>query len=93
LDADHEVFASLYHAVRWWGDAITAVFHYENNRDKQATTERQRAFFEQTRQSYIALQADLRARIAMIEAGSYPKHPGDHCRYCPVHLDCLGLEP
>lgn len=88
-----EVFASLYHGVDWWRKAAGTSFSYHNIQGQQARTAPQRKFFDSVRQNYIALQSDLRERIAVIETGHYPKHSGDHCRYCPVHLDCLGLEP
>jgi hypothetical protein len=31
--------------------------------------------------------------VAQIEQGRYPRRPGEHCQYCPVQRECLGLDP
>ncbi|GEO12625.1 hypothetical protein [Microvirga aerophila] len=36
---------------------------------------------------------ELREAVRHIQAGAFPKNPGDHCRYCPVHDTCMGLLP
>ncbi len=84
-----QVFASLYHAVSWWRQAIRTAYDFQ----RLSTQVKKPAHFEGVRQDYSKLQIEMQSRIAAIEASKYPKHPGDHCRYCPVRLDCLGLEP
>jgi hypothetical protein len=40
---------------------------------------------------YRRYQEELAERIRMMQAGKFPKHPGDHCELCPVRHTCLGV--
>jgi hypothetical protein len=79
------VFASLYHAVQWWHQASTTAFFYA------ATRNQRNKFAEEKQQDYARVQQEIRDWLPLIEAGHYPKNPGDHCHYCPVRGECLGL--
>jgi hypothetical protein len=79
------VFATLYHAVRWWGDATRAADAYPRARGVEAE------WAQRVRSAYVEVQADARGWVGEIEAGRFPKNPGDHCKLCPVRADCLGL--
>jgi hypothetical protein len=79
------VFASLYHAVQWWRQASTTAFFYE------ATRSQHNDFAAKQQQEYARIQEDIRTWLPLIEWGHYPKNPGDHCHYCPVRGECLGL--
>jgi hypothetical protein len=79
------VFATLYHAVQWWQRATTTAFFY-------ATTRGQRSEFATKQQeNYGQVQEQIRHWLPLVEAGHYPKNPGDHCAYCPIRGECLGL--
>jgi hypothetical protein len=41
-------------------------------------------------EQYAANQRELAGRIRAMQAGRFPKHPGDHCELCPVRHACLG---
>lgn len=45
------------------------------------------------REEHDSFKPSLVTIIEHMEAGSFPKRPGDHCKYCPARNDCLGLEP
>jgi hypothetical protein len=80
-----KVFASQEDAVKWWEDATKTAFYYENSR--QQTNK----FPKEQQQNYQKQQEKIRELIQAIEAGHYPKHFGEHCLYCPVRTECLGL--
>src|SRR5204862_432229 len=40
---------------------------------------------------YHEFRDGLAARVGALQAGRYPKHPGDHCELCPVRHTCLGV--
>jgi hypothetical protein len=42
---------------------------------------------------YDEMEPELRDVIKAVEAGQYPKSPGEHCKYCSVYSECLGVEP
>ncbi len=80
---------SLYHAVQWWQRGLRdAAFYRGTSADGSSTRAR-----AQARERYRAFAADLPPLIEAVQAGRYPKHPGELCQYCPVRVDCLGLEP
>jgi hypothetical protein len=79
------VFASLYHAVQWWRQASSTAFFYA------ATRNQHNEFADLKQQDYARVQQEIRDWLLLIEAGHYPKNPGDHCHYCPVRGECLGL--
>ena len=81
------LYGVRYHAWRWWDRGIRLAYRHD------ALRGRQDALGEEARQEYEAFSAELASRIHEIEAGDYPKNPGDHCHFCPVRADCLGLEP
>lgn len=41
-------------------------------------------------EGYAKTVGELKEWIARLEAGRYPKNPGEHCRYCPLQRECLG---
>ena len=45
------------------------------------------------RTGYHAHEEDVAMLVQQIEHGTYPRRAGEHCRYCPVQRDCLGLDP
>lgn len=73
-----EIFPGLRQAVIWWTAGIRASLAKNSDRDD-------------IRQSYRRYQADIAERVQTIEAGKFPKHPGDHCELCPVRHTCLGI--
>jgi hypothetical protein len=79
------VFASLYHAVQWWSRASTTAYFFHQTRGQGGN------FAAQQAQAYASIQEEVRTWLPLIEAGSYPKHPGEHCHLCPVRGECLGL--
>jgi hypothetical protein len=80
-----QVFPSLYHAVQWWFRASNTAYYFHQTRGQQGQ------FAEQKAQDYAAVQGEVRTWLPLIEAGHYPKNPGDHCNLCPVRGECLGL--
>jgi hypothetical protein len=87
------VFASKYDAVQWWSWAKEAAFF------RVTTEEQDGTFAEKWQESFrrLAVNQDGRPHITQIveamEAGRYPKNPGDHCHFCPLKSECMGLEP
>jgi hypothetical protein len=79
------VFASLYHAVQWWFRVSNTAYYFHQTRGQQTQ------FAEQKARDYALAQGEVRAWLPLIEAGHYPKNPGDHCNLCPVRGECLGL--
>ena len=79
------VFASLYHAVQWWRKASVTAFLYAASRGQRGD------FAARQQQDYAEVQEQLRHWLPLVEAGHYPKNPGDHCSYCPARGECLGL--
>lgn len=79
------VFATLYHAVQWWQRASTTAFYYAATRTQQGN------FAVKQQENYTQVQEQIRHWLPLVEAGHYPKNPGDHCAYCPVRGECLGL--
>jgi hypothetical protein len=80
------LFTSQYHAVQWWSQAVTKAFYH------RVTQGQHTSFAREQPAAYEHLQADIAERLPMIEAGYYPKHPGNHCKLCPARAECLGLE-
>lgn len=72
------LFASLYHAVQWWRRGLRLSL---SSHRKSAAPVAERALF----------LAEAAALIRDLEAGRYPKHPGEHCAWCPVRGLCLGV--
>ncbi|TNE90389.1 MAG: hypothetical protein EP330_08720 [Deltaproteobacteria bacterium] len=70
------VLPSQYDAVAWWWEGIKAL-HYEHVNAPWA--------------DLTDLRRDLKASIADIERGRFPKHVGAHCTWCPVYDTCLGV--
>lgn len=80
-----QVFASLYHAVRWWSTGTSTAFFHLLTRGQAGT------FADRQEQDYARVQGEIRTWLPLVEAGRYPKHPGEHCNLCPVRGECLGL--
>ncbi|MBE9200060.1 MULTISPECIES: hypothetical protein [unclassified Nodularia (in: cyanobacteria)] len=80
-----KVFPGHYHAVQWWQNAIRTAFNFERSRQQNND------FARQQQQNYQKQQEKIGDFIQAIEAGHYPKHFGEHCLYCPVRGECLGL--
>jgi hypothetical protein len=80
-----KVFASQYHAIQWWRKAINTAFQYDSSRNQN------NQYAQQQQQHYQEQQEKIGELIKVTEAGHYPKHRGEHCFYCPVRGDCLGL--
>jgi hypothetical protein len=72
------LFASHYHAVQWWRRGLRLSL---SSHRRSAAPVAERGLF-------LAEAADL---IRQLEAGQYPKHPGEHCSWCPVRGHCLGV--
>lgn len=70
-----EVFATQYQAYRFWLDARKTLY-YNDKGPGPAHDLRQ-------------VTALLKGLITKVEAGRYPKAPGDHCAFCPVQRPCL----
>jgi hypothetical protein len=81
------VFAELYDAVQWWQKAVKAAYYHETTREQDTDFARRAA------DAYNVTRDEVRAWVQRLEAGRYPKHPGEHCQYCPVRGECLGLGP
>lgn len=73
------VFASQGSAQRYWWFAVINAWQALQKGKKQAE-------FDQLRQ-------ELLETVTFLSEGKFPKHQGDHCKYCSVRSDCLGLEP
>ena len=95
------VFASQYAAVQWWRGTVKDRYLYDQARDlrdKEANwgwtlSPGQEETAERGEANYPQRIDQLRLLIRHAEAGRYPKHPGPHCQYCPVHGLCLGIGP
>lgn len=72
------VFSSPAHAFTRWSRALRTLFI-----DAHAPF---------TPRELEGLRAETTAWVERIETSGYPKHPGDHCRHCPVLHDCFGVE-
>ena len=75
-----ELFPDLYSAMKWWSDGMQAAFDHAEGKPYAA-------------ESYNRFTEDLERRLPAVQSGLYPKHPGEQCRYCPVHNECLGRNP
>jgi hypothetical protein len=84
------VFTNQYAAVQWWQETLRAGFFWQRARNSPSAPER---FREDARTHYESAVQGIQDLLPHIEAGHYPKNPGDHCRLCPVRGDCLGLDP
>lgn len=80
-----EVLTHQYDAVSWWRTALKAMFYVQYGKGEP--------FLTKAGAELDALRAELTGLIRSIERGAYPKHPGDHCRYCPAFATCLGKLP
>ena len=80
-----QVFVSLYHAVQWWiGGSTTAYFFHQHRAGSRTPS-------QSGLEEYNRIQGEIRTWLPLIEAGHYPKNPGEHCNLCPVRRECLGL--
>jgi hypothetical protein len=79
-----QVFASQYDAVQWWRQTVTDAFRFRTAGLAGRPTP------DWIAENYRASLADVAQLVASIEGGQYPKHPGDHCHFCPVFRQCLG---
>src|SRR5690606_7203260 len=71
-----DLFATLYDAMTWWNRGMhRALWHALG--------------FPGAEGNYHAFAEDLTLRLPVLQGGQYPKHPGDHCYYCPVRSECL----
>jgi hypothetical protein len=79
---DHglELFPEKASAFAWWAGSIRAAYKANSNPAKFGDGLR-----PTTRQA--------ERLIDQIEAGKYPRRPGDHCVHCPVLDECLGVDP
>lgn len=79
------VFADLYQAVTWWRRTIQSSvlenFRYKKNNYTDGLLAHKELIEEK-----------LRHWIESIQDNRFPKHIGDHCRKCPVRMECLGIE-
>jgi hypothetical protein len=80
-----QVFASLYHAVQWWFKGSTTAYFFHQSRGQNND------FAAKQAQDYARVQGEIRTWLPLIEAGHYPRHPGEHCNLCTVRAECLGL--
>jgi hypothetical protein len=78
------VFASQYDAVQWWRRAVMDAFCFR----AASLANWQPAGW--VKENYAASLQEVGEWVALMEAGRYPKHPGENCYYCPVRSDCLG---
>ena len=75
-----ELFPNLYSAMKWWSDGMRTAFYHAEGKPDAA-------------ELYNRFAEDLERRLPAVQSGLYPKHPGEHCRYCPVRNECLGRNP
>lgn len=86
-----EVFSSKYDALQWWAWAKRTAFHRFTAEQDNPPPVYERDF-EQLAGSEET-PGHIAQLVAEIEKGRYPKHPGDHCNFCPLKGECLGLDP
>lgn len=83
---DLRLFVDRAGAFTWWQESLRAAHGAMTNAGRS----------DIKRQYEAALRARLREAdelIQQLEAGRFPRRPGDHCSSCPVLDDCLGLDP
>ena len=80
-----EVMVSQYDVVTWWRESLKAVFYAEHGVGAP--------FRADAKAKLVSLRQELVGLVRTVEAGNYPKNPGDHCRYCPAFTTCLGRLP
>jgi len=87
------VFASKYDALQWWSWAKEAVFF------RLSTQGQETQFAEKWDEDFQRLaggqgeSGHIAEIVRSMETGRYPKNPGDHCSFCPLKSECLGLDP
>ena len=87
------VFSSKYDALQWWAWAKrTAFFRRSTEGQDNNMAQRVRDDFERLAGNEET-PGHLAELVAQVEKGRYPKHPGDHCNFCPLKGECLGLDP
>lgn len=79
-----QLFDSRYRAVRWWSDAVRYAYAHAHPYGDPP-----QSFAD----GYAAKREEVALLVHQLEQGRYPRRPGDHCRYCPVERECLGLDP
>lgn len=84
------VFSSLYPAVQWWRSAVWSAIVHQRKQDGRMISNADVA--EQNESAFADHKDRIRQWVQAIEQGPYPKNPGDHCIYCPVRADCLGIK-
>jgi hypothetical protein len=75
------VFASDYHAIQWWQDAVRTAFYFGAMHDSGLRVRHDRVVTE------------LNVWMNAMAQGRYPKNIGVHCNSCPARSECLGLDP
>jgi hypothetical protein len=79
-----QLFADLYHASHWWQAATRTALNLINAEVLgRQLGERRRERDER--------RIEIERMVHQIEAGHYPKHPGNHCQVCPARHACLGV--
>lgn len=94
LEGGVRVFANKYQAVAWWRKALHSPFkkrQAELLKNSQRITAAQQKVADTTIETHRQLLEEIATVIQQIEAGHFPKNPGQHCLYCSVRTDCLGL--
>lgn len=87
------IFDTKYDAFQWWTWAKDTVLYYETSKGSGTS------FEERARGNYHQLFGDVEQRghiakvIEDLESGRFPKNPGDHCGFCPLKGECLGVNP
>jgi hypothetical protein len=67
-------FASRYHAIKWWREALSTAFYHKVGSNKP----------DETKKRYQTIEGEIREVIEQLESQIYPKNPGPHCSYCPI---------
>jgi hypothetical protein len=79
-----QLFDSRYRAIRWWADTVWYAYAYAHPYGTRP---------DWVEREYETRRGEVGQLVGQLERGSFPRRPDDHCRYCPVQRECLGLDP
>ncbi|MDT9722275.1 hypothetical protein QVE09_25525 [Paenibacillus sp. ClWae2A] len=80
------LFPTQKRAVDWWRDTINSYYMVEV--EKKSGTH---WYIKKLEKHYSGVKEKIVHWINNIESSNFPKNTGDHCKSCPVRLECLGI--